>query len=114
MSKNSSVHVDGQYQHKLLLPPPHIVNNNFSEEELKKYLTQGIFDVVWFSSKIEEQTSLDIVDFLYKIISLDERNILSFRMCHQQSLARKMRNNLDRLLGPSKAWFYPKTRFSGL
>ena len=105
---NFKILLNENLQQQLLIPPPYIVQNSFDKSNIADYLENGKFDISWYSSQAE-MSSLRVVDYLSKILDLDERNITSLKLYSQEDLVRQMGSDIDRLLETLTSQFHFKT-----
>ena len=82
-----------QHKKNIQLPPQFIVQTDFAKEDVAEYLNSGLFDVSWYSS--EESSEVE------NILSLDEREIHTFKMTNEVTFADQLGSDFDFLLDSS-------------
>ena len=92
---NLVVGVDDKYKANIMFPPPRIVKNNFTRDQVDDYLNSGVFDLSWYESLKSRD---DLVAKLSDIIAMDKRNIHTVKLCDQPALAKAIGSKLDDLL----------------
>ena len=95
------IDIDERYKDKLMYPAPFVVNNNFEKKDIEEFLANGAFDVSWYTFKFSA-TGTTIVDILSNIVSLDQRDILTFAMCRLPDICLRIGKEIDILLAHEK------------
>ena len=68
--------------------------NGLLKNEVERYLESGLFDVSWYVSKA---STVDVTALL-ELLSMDNRNLLTFQMAGQPEFASKINSGVDALL----------------
>ena len=96
VSRKLVIKIDDGYKKYLVLPPPYIIKTDFNVMQLKDYLENGMFDVSWFVEKLQcLSEDENIMHWICNVISKDERRLLSFKICHEAKIRKKLGTNIE-------------------
>ena len=101
---NLFVEFDERYRAQIKVPPQDVIDDctkkNFNET-ISHYLKESEFDVSWYVSS-DSNSINKVFDELISILSLDSRNIFSFKLSDFRHRPTEMSLNLERILAHTK------------